>query len=104
MHWRQIGHVLTRPGQLPLEGVRSSGGIYAPTIRYHEGIVLHVQATKERYTFAYTAAAGELQRLATGETRYLATEVAGGFTGVYLAMFASGVGARACFEWFEYRA
>jgi alpha-N-arabinofuranosidase len=67
-------------------------------------VLLHVQATKERYTFAYTAAGGELQRLATGETRYLATEVAGGFTGVYLAMFASGVGARACFEWFEYRA
>ena len=37
MHWRQIGHCLTRKSQLPLEGARSSGGIYAPTIRYHDG-------------------------------------------------------------------
>jgi xylan 1,4-beta-xylosidase len=37
VHWRQIGHCLTRPSQLPLEKERCSGGIYAPTIRYHNG-------------------------------------------------------------------
>ncbi len=37
VHWRQIGHCLTRKSQLPLDGVRASGGIYAPTIRYHDG-------------------------------------------------------------------
>ncbi len=37
VNWRQIGHVLTRPSQLPLERSRASGGIYAPTIRYHDG-------------------------------------------------------------------
>lgn len=37
VHWRQIGHCLTRESQLPLQGARSSGGIYAPTIRYHDG-------------------------------------------------------------------
>ena len=37
MHWRQIGHCLTRESQLPLTGVKASDGIYAPTIRYHEG-------------------------------------------------------------------
>lgn len=37
IHWRQIGHCLTRPSQLPLHKARSSGGIYAPTIRYHNG-------------------------------------------------------------------
>jgi len=36
-HWRQIGHVLDRPEQLDLDGIRPSGGLYAPTIRYHEG-------------------------------------------------------------------
>ncbi len=36
-HWRQIGHALTRESQLPLQGVHSSGGLYAPTIRYHDG-------------------------------------------------------------------
>lgn len=37
VYWRQIGHVLTRDSQLPLQGARPSGGIYAPTLRYHNG-------------------------------------------------------------------
>lgn len=37
IHWRQIGHCLTRSSQLPLEKAGSSGGIYAPTLRYHNG-------------------------------------------------------------------
>ncbi len=37
VNWTQIGHVLTRNSQLPLDGCNSVGGIYAPTIRYHEG-------------------------------------------------------------------
>jgi xylan 1,4-beta-xylosidase len=38
VNWKQIGHCLTRPSQLPLNKERSSGGIYAPTIRYNDGI------------------------------------------------------------------
>jgi len=38
VHWHQIGHVLDRPSQLPLDGVRPSGGLYAPTIRYSQGV------------------------------------------------------------------
>ncbi len=37
VHWNQIGYCLTRKSQLPLDKVRASGGIYAPTIRYHKG-------------------------------------------------------------------
>lgn len=37
VNWRQIGHCLTTEQQLPLANAGSSGGIYAPTIRYHEG-------------------------------------------------------------------
>ena len=37
IHWRQIGHVLTRRSQLQLAGVKCSDGIYAPTIRFHDG-------------------------------------------------------------------
>jgi alpha-N-arabinofuranosidase len=37
IHWHQIGHVLNRPSQLPLDGVRPSGGLYAPTIRFSQG-------------------------------------------------------------------
>ena len=36
-HWEQIGNVLTRESQLPLKDASSWLGIYAPTIRYHEG-------------------------------------------------------------------
>jgi len=37
IHWDQIGHVLNRESQLPLGHATISNGIYAPTIRYHEG-------------------------------------------------------------------
>jgi xylan 1,4-beta-xylosidase len=37
VHWRQIGHCLTRKSQLDLDGCRSSLGIFAPTIRYANG-------------------------------------------------------------------
>lgn len=38
IHWQQIGHVLDRPSQLNLDGVAASRGLYAPTIRYHQGM------------------------------------------------------------------
>ncbi len=37
VNWRQIGHCLTRESQLPLPGTKCSDGIYAPTIRHHQG-------------------------------------------------------------------
>lgn len=37
VNWRQIGHVLTRKSQVMLESVESSGGVFAATIRHHEG-------------------------------------------------------------------
>lgn len=37
VNWNFIGNVLTRKSQLPLEKADSSGGIYAPTIRYCNG-------------------------------------------------------------------
>lgn len=36
-HWEQIGHVLDRESQLPVSG-EISRGIFAPTIREHDGI------------------------------------------------------------------
>jgi len=38
IHWEQVGHVLDRIGQLDLRNRRSSDGIYAPTLRYHDGV------------------------------------------------------------------
>lgn len=37
-HWTQIGNVLDRQSQLPLKGASSWLGIYAPTIRYNDGV------------------------------------------------------------------
>lgn len=38
VHWEQIGHCLTRKSQLPLEKCHNMGGIFAPTIRWHQGL------------------------------------------------------------------
>lgn len=38
VNWEQLGHCLTRESQIDLHGTFCSGGIYAPTIRYHNGI------------------------------------------------------------------
>ncbi|MGW0835577.1 glycoside hydrolase family 43 protein [Streptomyces prunicolor] len=38
VHWRQIGNILDRPGQLDLpDDTPASAGIYAPTLRHHDG-------------------------------------------------------------------
>lgn len=37
-NWEQIGNVLDRPSQVDLTGATSWTGIYAPTIRYNDGV------------------------------------------------------------------
>jgi alpha-N-arabinofuranosidase len=37
VHWTQLGHVLDRPSQLDLDSLRISRGVFAPTIRFHDG-------------------------------------------------------------------
>ncbi|MEV2245750.1 glycoside hydrolase family 43 protein [Streptomyces sp. NPDC049970] len=38
VHWRLVGHALDRPSQADLpDGTPSSCGVYAPTLRYHDG-------------------------------------------------------------------
>lgn len=72
-----------------------------------KGLVLCIEAGRDSYRFFYGADPKALRALGDGETRYLSTEVAGGFTGVYIALYASGNG-KACqspagFHWFEYQ-
>jgi len=38
VNWTQIGHCLNRKSQLNLDKIRCSGGIFAPTLRYHKGV------------------------------------------------------------------
>ena len=48
VNWKQIGNCVQHAEHFPLMHVKDSGGIWAPTIRYHEGI-FYVTATLEGY-------------------------------------------------------
>lgn len=37
INWKQIGHCLTKESQVKLKKINSSGGVFAPTIRYNNG-------------------------------------------------------------------
>ncbi|WP_438482336.1 glycoside hydrolase family 43 protein [Oleiharenicola lentus] len=37
VHWRLIGHALTRESQLRLRGIADSGGVWAPSLSHHDG-------------------------------------------------------------------
>jgi xylan 1,4-beta-xylosidase len=70
-------------------------------------IILSVQADAKNYSFAYGLPGGESITLGSGECSLLSTEVAGGFTGVFFGLYATGNGKDstlpANFDWFEYR-
>lgn len=56
INWKQLGHCLTRKSQLFLDKAKSSGGIFAPTLRYNNGkfymITTNVTADKNFYVYA----------------------------------------------------
>ena len=71
-------------------------------------IVLSVRADKSNYVFGFARnEEDEPVPFGLGECGMLATEVAGGFTGVFIAMYATGNGARsltpAYFDWMDYQ-
>lgn len=52
VNWTQIGHVLTRKSQVMLEDINSSGGVFAPTIRFYKGrfyMVTNNNTTQENF-------------------------------------------------------
>lgn len=60
VHWEQIGNAISRPDQLDFRNCDSSEGLWAATIRYHEGIfyiinTLDVQGRTYRYNYIVTA-------------------------------------------------
>jgi xylan 1,4-beta-xylosidase len=38
VHWRQIGNVIDRPTEVSFDGLGVSRGMFAPTIRFHDGV------------------------------------------------------------------
>jgi alpha-N-arabinofuranosidase len=69
-------------------------------------VTLVIEGGALTYRFQYAVAGGEPRELGTGTVHHLSTEVAGGFTGVYFGMYATGNGQRsttpAHFVNFEY--
>ena len=69
-------------------------------------VILSIEADAEHYHYRCGMEAESLRTLATGETRYLSKEVAGGYTGVYFGLYATSQGQpserRAHFDWFDY--
>jgi xylan 1,4-beta-xylosidase len=65
IHWRLIGHALTRKSQLDLLGVPDSGGIWAPALSMHDGtfylmytiVYNRLGAFKDVHNFLVTAPA-----------------------------------------------
>ncbi len=59
VHWQQIGHILSRPSQLNLDAVAPSSGIFAATIRWHDGIFYVITTLSDhqhrRHNFIVTA-------------------------------------------------
>jgi len=105
---------VTRRGAVPKVVLRRRIGSLQAEVASRElspseasSVVLVVDADREKYVFSCGPSPDALTPLGEGETRYLSTEVAGGFTGVYFAMYATGNGAPctnpADFDWFEYR-
>lgn len=68
--------------------------------------ILGIDADINNYVFYYGKDENEIKLLGSGIARYLSSEIACEFTGVYFAMYATGNGKfcrnPAYFDWFEY--
>lgn len=56
VNWKTVGHCITRKSQLDLTGADICSGIFAPTIRYHEGrfYMVTTNATSHQNFYVYT--------------------------------------------------
>jgi alpha-N-arabinofuranosidase len=69
-------------------------------------VKLRIKGEKSTFTFSYAQGDKEYVDVETADSKFLATETVGFFTGVYVGMCATGNGtdskAFADFDWFEY--
>lgn len=69
---------------------------------------LRVKGDKMSYYFQYSQNGEDYREIEKADSRYLSTETVGGFTGVYVGLYATGNGKTAVesadFDWFEYKA
>lgn len=67
---------------------------------------LKITGNKDKYSFWYTQGNNEFKELDSVLSTYLSSETVGGYTGVYVGLYATGNGrqssANADYDWFEY--
>jgi len=47
VHWRQIGNVIDRPGELEFKGLSVSRGVFAPAISFHAGVFYVINTAED---------------------------------------------------------
>jgi alpha-N-arabinofuranosidase len=103
--------VKNKGGKKVLSVSNRLGGFYfssGKSVALKSGSVkLKVVGSRDYYTFFYAQGTDEFKELGKCDTYFLSSEVAGGFTGVYIGLFATGNGnkttAKANFDWFGYK-
>jgi alpha-N-arabinofuranosidase len=67
---------------------------------------LRIEGLKTTFTFSYSQGGGAFREIETVDSKFIATETVGWFTGVYVGLYATGNGksskASADYDWFEY--
>ncbi|MEI2396144.1 glycoside hydrolase family 43 protein [Paenibacillus phytohabitans] len=108
-HHYEIALICNADGELKVIFRRRVGSIWnieLETPVQSPEIIFEVEATASNYTFYYSEPHGERKLVGIGECSLLSTEVAGGFTGVYIGLYATGNGepsvTPAHFDWFHY--
>ncbi len=70
-------------------------------------VKLRVSGNKSTFTFSYAQGNDAFTEIETVDSKFLATETVGFFTGVYVGLYATGNGkastANADYDWFEYK-
>lgn len=90
---------------------KTLGGKTIEPVQYEEigsgDVILSVAASPLDYEFSCSPAKGPAKKLGTALTRDLSSEKVGGFTGVFIGLYATGNGHKSArpadFDWFEYR-
>lgn len=73
----------------------------------HKKVYLRVEGSNDLYSYYYSVDNKSFEKIGDIDTRFLSSETAGGFTGVYIGIFAQSTtfgNSYADFDWFEYAA
>jgi alpha-N-arabinofuranosidase len=109
-HYYTIAVRKEADGQIYLLLEERVGRVFSEPFRVavsNSDFYLKISSHPDTYYFSYSLDGKKYMTAGEADTRLLSSEVAGGFTGVYFGMYASGNGKRsespAWVDWFEYK-